>query len=184
MTTNLQSSIIVVGPDGVGKTTLVRSISKRLGIPSFKCPSEKQIFRQGGRSSLAFDYTLTHFLRQTGHRFISDRGYPCEWVYSTVFGRETDMELLGEIDTQHALLGTRILYLYSSVTPFEEDDIVPSEKYYDIRDTYDTFVGWTHCRLIKMDTANMLTEYHQNSRDVSGLFAAEAIRLMELGEMT
>ncbi len=173
------SSILVVGPDGVGKTTLVRALSKRLGIPSFKAPSEKEIFRTNGRSSLAFDYTLTHFLKQTGHRFISDRGYPCEWVYATVFERETDMDLLGLIDTQHALLDTRILYLYSSVLPFEEDDIVPSERYYDIRDAYDNFSGWTECMVTAMDTAEMLTEYHVNRRDVSGQFAADAIKAME-----
>lgn len=179
MTDPLHSSIIVVGPDGVGKTTLVRGISTRLGIPSFKCPSEKQIFRDGGRSSLVFDFNLTHFLRQTGHRFVSDRGYPCEWVYSQVFGRETDMDLLSFIDTNHSLMGTRILYLYSSVPPFEEDDIVPRERLGDIKDVYDNFCdAWTECRVTRMDTAEMLVEYHRNSRDVSGLFADLAIRKM------
>ncbi len=173
-------SIIVVGPDGVGKTTLVAEISRRLGIPSFKCPTEKEIFRSGGRSSLAFDYMLTHLMAQTGLSLVSDRGYACEWVYSSVFGRETDMDLLGLIDTRHALLGTRILYLYSSVLPFEEDDIVPMERYTDIRDTYDEFAGWSECQVTAMDTAEMLTEYHVRKRDVSGLFAAEAIERMNI----
>lgn len=182
MTTATRPSIIVVGPDGVGKTTLVRQISMRLGIPSFKCPNERQIFRDGGRSSLVFDHGLTHFLRQTGHAFVSDRGYPCEWVYARVFNRETDMDLLSLIDTNHALMGTRILYLHSSVPPFEEDDIVPRERFVDIKDAYDSFCdNWTECRVARMDTAEMLVEYHRNSRDVSGLFAREAIRLMGLG---
>jgi GTPase SAR1 family protein len=183
MLRNGQRSVIVVGPDGVGKTTVVKELSRRLKIPSFKCPSEKEIFRTGGRSSLVFDYTLTHFLRQTGFSFVSDRGHPCEWVYSSVFGRETDMEMLSMIDTQHALLGTRVLYLYSSVLPFEEDDIVPSERYYDIRDAYDNFMGWTECNVTAMDTAMMLTEYHVHSRDVSGTFAAQAIDLMETSDV-
>ena len=174
-------SIIVVGPDGVGKTTLVQGLSKALDIPSFKCPSEKEIFRTGGRSSLAFDYTMTHFLEQTGFRFVSDRGYPCEWVYSSVFERETDMDLLGLIDTQHAMLGTRILYLYSSVIPFEEDDIVPMDRYADIRDAYDNFVDWTKCQVTAMDTAEMLTDFHVHGRDTSGLFATQTIERMGLG---
>ncbi len=87
----MKPSILVVGPDRVGKTTLVQHMSRITGIPAFKCPSEKQIFKDGGRSSLAFDYTLTHFMEQTGVRFISDRAYPCEWVYSQVFDRDTDM---------------------------------------------------------------------------------------------
>lgn len=171
-------SVIVIGPDGVGKTTLVTEISRKLMIPSFKCPSEKQIFRKGGRSSLAFDYTLTHFLRQTGYRFISDRGFPCEWVYANVFNRDTDIQLLWEIDTQHANLGTKILYLYSSVTPFEDDDIVPMDRYHDIRVAYDQFTEWSECQVTSIDTAQMLIEYHQNSRDISGLFADRAIELM------
>src|SRR5205814_6517773 len=102
------------------------------------------------------DYMMTHFMEQTGVRFVSDRGHPCELVYSSVFDRETDMDMLAMIDTRHALLGTRILYLYSSVMPFEEDDVVPSERYHEIRDTYDEFAGWTECNVTAMDTAKML----------------------------
>lgn len=173
-------SVIVIGPDGVGKTTIVRRLSQMLGIPSFKCPSEKQIFRSGGKTSLTFDSTLVHFLEQTRFRFISDRGYPCEFSYSYVFGRETDIDLLRSIDTHHASLGTKILYLYSSILPFEEDDIVPMKRYSDIRNAYDNFVGWSECHVTAMDTAEMLTEYHVNKRDVSGLFAAQAIERMEI----
>ena len=50
-----KSSLIVIGPDRVGKTTLVKHLSEMTGIPSFKCPTEKQIFQDGGRSSLVFD---------------------------------------------------------------------------------------------------------------------------------
>lgn len=153
---NAGPSVLIVGPDGVGKTTVARRMSELTGIPVFKCPSEKRIFREGGRSSLAFDYMLTHFLHQTGHRFISDRSYPCEWVYSRVFGRETDMALLGEIDRAHANLGTRIMYLYSSVLPEHEDDLVSPDRYYDVRDMYDNFMAWTECRLDRYDTAESL----------------------------
>lgn len=149
-------SIIIVGPDGVGKTTVAKRMSEMTGVPTFKCPSEKQIFREGGRSSLAFDYTLTHFLEQTGYRFISDRGYPCEWVYSKVFGRETDIDLLAIIDEAHAQLGTKILYLYSSIQPTEPDDIVPSDKYWAVKRMYDLFLQWTYCEIVKYDTAQSL----------------------------
>lgn len=149
-------SILIVGPDGVGKTTVAKRMSEVTGIPTFKCPAEKRIFREGGRASLAFDYMLTHFLSQTGYRFISDRAYPCELVYSKVFGRETDWKLLNEIDESHANLGTRILYLYSSVLPTEPDELVPSEMYWNVKDGYNYFRVWTDCAVFSYDTAQSL----------------------------
>lgn len=172
-------SILVVGPDRVGKTTLVQHLSRMMHIPSFKCPSEKQIFKQGGRSSLTFDYMLTHFLRQTGMRFISDRGYPCEWVYSHVFRRETDIDLLREIDNAHADIGTIILHVTSSVPPVEEDDLVSKEDYGKVWQTYGQFCNnWTNCQVVKVDTARMLQAF-QDGGDISKAVAEEVMEMLE-----
>jgi hypothetical protein len=149
-------SIIVEGPDGVGKTTITKCMSIKTHIPAFKCPSEKQIFFTGGKDSLIFDFTLTHFLEQTDYRFISDRSYPSEWVYSKVFNRETSEQRLETIDKRHCVLGTKILYLYSSIQPTELDDIVPSDKYWDVKAAYDQFTDWTKCRIVSYDTAQSL----------------------------
>jgi hypothetical protein len=167
-------SLLVVGPDRVGKTTLVKHMSEITGMPSFKCPSEKEIFREGGRSSLTFDYTLTHFLEQTGHHFISDRAYPCEWVYSKVFKRETDDELLELIDAAHARLGTIVVNVFSSVAPREEDDLVPAEKYWDVAMMYQGFRMWTDCQHLTVDTAKML-EVFQNGGDISRQVAEDVL---------
>lgn len=149
-------SILIVGPDGVGKTTIAAKMSELTGLPTFKCPTEKTLFKNGGAQSLAFDMMLTHFLDQTKHRFISDRSYPCEFVYSDVFNRVTDGELLSRIDLQHARIGTVILYLYASVQPTEPDDIVPSDKYFDVKRGYDFFCGWTMCKTVSYDTSQSL----------------------------
>ncbi len=174
-------SIFVVGPDRVGKTTLVQNMSEITKIPTFKCPSEKQIFKDGGRSSLTFDYTLTHFMEQTGYRFISDRAYPCELVYSSVFDRETDWDRLNAIDEMHDKLGTKILYVYSSVQPTEEDDIVPSEKYWDVVAGYEYFRTWSDCAITTIDTASMLEAY-RNGADISKEVAQQCLDMMGLGE--
>lgn len=149
-------NILVVGPDGAGKTTIVEEISTRLGIPSFKFPGEQEVFKRGQGGQLLFDLGLAHFLKQTGLRFISDRGYPCEWVYSGVFKRETDLDVLKMIDEVHASIGTKILYLYSSVLPEEKDELVPDEYYWTIKRAYDSFTGWTRCRVYQYDTAGSL----------------------------
>ncbi len=174
-------SVLVVGPDRVGKTTLVQHMADITKVPAFKCPSEKQIFKDGGRSSLAFDYTLTHFIQQTGYRFISDRAYPCEWVYSKVFKRETDDELLKLIDEQHANTGTKILYVYSSVPPIEEDDLVPADKYWDVALMYQSFTMWTDCEVVTVDTASMLKAF-QDGGDISREVAQEVLEMLGMGE--
>lgn len=174
-------SVIVIGPDRVGKTTLVKHLSYLIGIPAFKAPSEKQIFKDGGRSSLVFDYTLTHFLQQTDTRFISDRGYPCEWVYSKVFGRETDSALLKLIDDQHAKIDTRILYVFSSEEPKEEDDLVPRERYWDVVQGYNEFINWTGCDVITVNTKLML-EAFQNGGDISEHVSREVMEMLGFEE--
>lgn len=174
-------SIFVIGPDRVGKTTLVQNMADITKIPTFKCPNEKEIFAVGGRSSLTFDYTLTKFIEQTGYRFISDRAYPCELVYSSVFDRETDYDLLIAIDEMHAKLGTKILYVYSSVIPTEEDDIVPSEKYWDVVAGYEYFKTWTDCTVTTIDTASMLQAYTDGG-DISREVAKQCLEMMGLGE--
>lgn len=170
-------SIIVVGPDRVGKTTIVDLMSRIMNVPKFKCPAEKQIFKEGGRQSLAFDYTLTHFIAQTGYRMISDRGYICEAVYSGVFKRQTDMELLSKIDEAHANLGTKILYLYSSEIPDEEDDLVPKDRYWDVVRGYDTVCSLSNCIVKKYDTVEMLKAY-KDGGDISVKVADECMKLM------
>lgn len=172
-------SIIVVGPDGVGKTTIVGHMSRLTGIPSFKCPSEKSIFKSNGLGSLAFDHMLTNFLSQTGYRFLSDRGYVCEWVYSKVFGRERDHDRLMEIDAAHSAIGTVIVYLFSSKTPTEPDDLVPPDRYWEVKECYDEFFErWCRCDWVSVDTVEMLDAYRLGG-DRSEEFARSLIHAIE-----
>lgn len=170
--------MIVVGPDRVGKTSLCKALSGQTGIPVFKCPSEKEIFKNGGADSLSFDLMLTHFLQQTGHRMISDRGYPCEWVYSSVFGRKTDYEKLEKIDAMHRLLGTNIVFVYSSVPPREEDDLVPRDRYMDVVRKYRHFCEWTNCRVFEFDSKHLLQKFYDGG-DASESFARRIIRTID-----
>ena len=167
-------SMLVVGPDRVGKTTLVQHLSSMTGLPSFKCPSEKEIFKTGGSETLTFDYMLTHFLDQTGYNFISDRSYPCEFVYSRVFNRKTNDALLKSIDYKHASLGTVIVYVYSADEPEEEDDLVPPGMYGQIKNGYDIFCSQTKCKVIRIETSQMLAAY-KTGLDVSLEFASKII---------
>jgi len=164
-------SILVEGPDCVGKTTLCKQMSELTGIPVWKCPAEKDIFRGGaGGVSLWFDLHLANLLDQTAYRIISDRSFLSEAVYAQVFGRQTDAELLDVIELRHYNIGTKVLYVHSSELPHQEDDLVPKERYWDVKRAYDAYL--TDCLLeaVAVDTASMLRAYREGgdiSRDVA-----------------
>lgn len=170
----MNRSLIVIGPDRVGKTTVCNRLSSLSGLPVFKFPSEKEIFKNGGSDSLIFDWGLTQFLKQSEYNFISDRGYPCEYVYSQVFGRKTNLDLLKKIDEEHAKLGTEIIFLHSTDVPEEEDDIIDKKYYYEIVDMYYNFVHtFTKCNVMippQCDVDKMLLSF-KNGVDISTWFA-------------
>lgn len=153
---NEMPCVLVEGPDRVGKSTITAKLSELTGMPVFKCRQEQEIFRSGQRGALMFDYGLVDFLRQTGFRFISDRSYVSEWVYANAFDRDTDWDLLDRIDEAHFNLGSKILYLYSSVVPGEIDELVPPEKYWLVKSWYDRFVSWTSCEVVSYDVDRTL----------------------------
>lgn len=136
-----QHAIFIVGPDGSGKTEVSTAISSLTGMPRFKCPSEKEWFvGKGFKEHLAFDLMLPHFVDQTHTSFVSDRGYPCEWVYSRAFGRETDDDMLDHIDSLWHSRGGRIVVLARRDYSHVNDDLVETKMLPLIHDLYDEFV--------------------------------------------
>lgn len=147
-------TVIIVGPDGVGKTPIAQALAAKSHGRYFKCSMEHEIFRAGGKpETLWFDLILTQLLQQTQMPIVSDRGYPCEFAYSRAFDRKTNENLLGKIDAEHADLGTVIVHLYSSVLPTKEDELVSSDMYWKINDQYLEFARWSACEVITYDTS-------------------------------
>jgi hypothetical protein len=125
-------NVFVVGPDGTGKTEVAKRIAAGLGVSVFKCPSEKEMFKDKSfREHLSFDLMLPHLVRQTGLRFVSDRGYPCEFAYSSVFERQTDVDMLRRIDDLWAAMPNPPFHVFLRMSDWSrarEDDLVPREK--------------------------------------------------------
>lgn len=163
--------ILVEGPDRVGKSTIAKALSDVVKLPLFKFADEAQIFKKGQNGALAFDFGLTGFIKQTGFRFISDRSYVSEWVYATAFDRKTDWDLLERIDSAHADIGTKILYLWSSTVPGEIDELVPQDKYWQVKSTYDKFCDWTRCEIVDYDVDRTSSFGFTAARTATDLYA-------------
>lgn len=154
----MDRSIIVVGTDGVGKTPISQKLAEHFKLPYFKFANEVEALKGAthpGQHMLWFDYGLTQVMEQTGYRMVCDRGYPCELVYSRYFGRQTNDELLDEIDRRHAELGTIILWLYDSKieTSVKDDPFVEKKDIPWLQIAYKSFIRTTRCETVSYDVA-------------------------------
>lgn len=143
-------NVFVIGPDGCGKTEISHGLSKKLSIPRFKVTTEKENWENDSfAKSLAFDALLPQFIQQTDASFVSDRGYPCEWVYSKVFGRKTDDDLIWRIDEQWSKLKAKHVICrkldYSKNRP---DELVSNDFLKDLDAAYVEFGLRTKCEAI------------------------------------
>ena len=147
----MQRVIIFDSPDGTGKTNIAKSLSGVLGIPYFKMNTEHDNWRAGRfKDALEFDQPyLLQFLKQTGHSAIIDRAYPAEWVYSRIYRRETNDELLRELDYGFSRLGTNIVIpLRNSYAGSRKDELVRGEVLPLLHEGYINFSAWTVCHAI------------------------------------
>lgn len=173
-----QQIVILVGPDRCGKSEIAAALSKVTGIPSFKASSEHVTFI-GSRQARedAFLQQMRHadprvfdLLKQTGHSVIFDRGYPCEWVYGQVLGREIDREIINHMDEMWSTLDTLIVMCCRSSYAGVVDDIDPSLNetvLQQIHDKYLDFKSGTRCRMIVVNVDD-----HDRSRQIREIVSA------------
>lgn len=158
----LQRLVFFVGPDMCGKTQIAQEVSRRMGVPYFKATSEHTSFLSTRVSTsdqflnqLRFaDPRVLDILRQTGHSVVFDRGFPCEFAYSRVFGRETDLVMLRHVDEAYAALGAAVIFCQRSSYEGIHDDLDPSvgpELLNKLHAAYEEFTGWTKCRLLRLN---------------------------------
>ena len=161
-TTN-QKIIIFDGPDGCGKTNISLALSALLNVPYFKNTAEWDFFENDPtyfKNCITYGAPfLLSYLQQSHASVIEDRGHPSEWVYSRVFNRETNEEVLKLVDQKYAELGTKIVIPIRSdyghvVDQFESVD---AEKLNKIHDVYMEFLEWTACEtlVINVDDENL-----------------------------
>lgn len=145
-----------------GKTEISRELSRVIGIPYFKATSEHTSFLSSRISKndqflnqLRFaDPRVYDMLRQTCHSVIFDRGFPCEYAYSKVFGRETDLTMIKHMDEAYASLGAYIVLCHRSSYAGITDDLDPTVNeacLISLQNAYFNFANWTECKLLKLN---------------------------------
>jgi deoxyadenosine/deoxycytidine kinase len=141
-----------------GKTEIAKELSKQTGIPYFKASSEHKTYLKEDNMFIQqlryADPRMTDFLGQTGYSAIFDRAYPCEWVYSKVFDRETDEKALETIDGTYAAMGTRIVitrrHSYENIVD-DIDKNINSDVLLKLDREYYNFSQWTKCKTLVLN---------------------------------
>lgn len=167
-----QKVILFEGPDRCGKTEISKELSRITGVPYFKNEAEKIHFRNMGGADFATSTKFVEpyfasYLVQTRASVIMDRCYPSEYAYSSVFSRNTDIELLRRVDEVYAQLDARIIICKrSSYIGMSDDqfDVIDEYVMRNIDDAYEYFAKhFTKCKVafVNVDDENLRNEISQ-----------------------
>ena len=138
-----QNLIIFEGPDGCGKTNIAAEVSLMVDIPVYKSGLENDMFFDKNAQYLTLkygNYEMINLLDVTNASVMFDRFFPSEWVYSQVFKRNSDLDLVLKYDKMWNNLGGKIIWLDK---PFMdvEDELVPQSRYNDLREKYREYMA-------------------------------------------
>ena len=84
---------------------------------------------------------------------IFDRFFPSEWVYSQVYDRTRDLDLVMEFDKYWASLGGKIVWLDKPEMD-GEDELIENDRYNQIREKYQQYMSMTSCEVYHLDTSD------------------------------
>jgi thymidylate kinase len=143
------------GPDMCGKTEIARELSRQLGVNVYKNSGEWTTDLKSPdyfKNLLVFGGTfLIDFISQVRPQAILDRYYPSEWVYSRLFDRETDNDILRRIDEKFAESGGKIvLFRRKSYNGIQDDlhSYIDEKLLMRLDALYEDFSKWTTCPVL------------------------------------
>lgn len=148
-----QKIIFLEGPDNCGKSHVGRFMSQVTTIPYFRFSRQHDMWTKGQfKTALEFDQpVLAALFHDTKYNCIVDRSFASEFVYSRVFGRETNMQVLEDLDEKYASMGAVfVILLRKDYSNNGGDIVVPDDKLLKLHHEYLNFVEWTKCSCIIM----------------------------------
>ena len=156
--------VFFVGPDMSGKTQIAKEVARRLGDERlyFKASDEHDSYlsskvtrREAFLNQLRYaDPRVFDVLRQSGHSLVFDRGFPCEYAYSRVFGRETDLSMLKHMDEMWSSIDARVVFCHRSSYDGIVDDLDPkitTDVLRRIHAEYENFFSWSRCKHLSLN---------------------------------
>lgn len=153
----MQTLLVIEGCDMIGKSTLIKELSRITKIPSYKAKNEQFDFVNSQDKFLNHlywsDTRQLDLLEQIGFSIIFDRAWPSEYAYSQFYNRKTDIQQLLKNDERYAKLGAKILFCYRNSYAGLQDDLDPNlnaTNLHKIHYFYNDFFKLTKCEVINV----------------------------------
>lgn len=151
------------GPDNVGKTHIAHALAKRYNLAYWKNDDNK-VYQENNPgmflSILRFHYSqfpkMSQLFESKCGGIVYDRNFISEWVYSSLFRRGTDEDLIRSLEEEYAHMRTAgIVYCYKTGYDYHKDDHINVEQVDKIRDLYQYYLN-TRARMpvLRLDTTN------------------------------
>jgi thymidylate kinase len=151
--------IIFEGPDLCGKTEIGKALSKELKMSYFKNTAEHNSFREDSFTQSAFIesnylFSLLNQINFPDNGIILDRHMPSEYVYSKVYNRKTNFDLIWETDNKFANLNTTIIYCFKTKYKDFNDEVISFDKIEKIKEMYEDYFSKTKIKVIRLNTTD------------------------------
>ena len=148
--------VILTSPDLCGKTNIAAELSRVTGVPTYKSGREHSLFHVKDAQYNILKYAVYEQLQIVSLcnlSIIFDRFFPCEFVYSKVYHRNSDDTLVLSYDSWWNELGGKIVFLDKPEMD-GDDELIAASKYQEIRTLYDKYKKLTTCKHITIDTSD------------------------------
>jgi hypothetical protein len=152
--------VIFCGPDRSGKSTIAKKLAEIMGGQYYKNTDESKYFSDGGdmfRNLLEYHGpAFVSFLEQIkiNGGLVIDRFTPCEYAFATVFNRETNFQLIFDIDSRLAALDVHLIYCYKDTYENWDDDPIKFERIGQLKQAYQFYCAVTKMKCLQLETSD------------------------------
>ena len=140
MKANKRHRLIFEGPDRCGKSNISSALSELIDVPAYKSGREHSLFNVPNAQYNVLKWAVYEQIKMIeicDASIIFDRFFPSEFVYSRVYNRPSDDELVFEYDGWWDRLDGKIIFCEKQCAGLNwDDEIISKNRYDEIKENY------------------------------------------------
>lgn len=146
-----QHIFMLEGPDGAGKTTLAKALSRLTNIPYYK-PSVSgfELERKTDLITNGGGFAVIDYLEQTGQSVIFDRNYASEYAYNMALYGKANLQGILDLDRRYAALGAIFVECAETIPGVAVPDVTEGQLK-KVIELYNIFFDMTTCTIVESE---------------------------------